>query len=110
MEEEEEELVVVTREEAGELLDIAPSYAKVTQRLKSLITPTLWSLRVTSSLSLVPFMVEYVMKETQDKLLLTKIESLFLEESSRKYLLRMRDEESTEKLAELLAPGVTWPG
>ena len=55
---------------------------------------------------LVPFIVENVLREPQDKELFTKMESLFPEENSRKYLLRMRDEESTEKLAELLAPGV----
>ena len=54
--------------------------------------------------------MENVLKEPQDKELFTKMESLFPEENSRKYLLRMRDEESTEKLAELLAPGVAWPG
>ena len=36
--------------------------------------------------------------------------SLFCDENTRKYLLKMKDDENTEKLAELLAPGVSWPG
>ena len=59
---------------------------------------------------LVPFIVENVLKEPLDKELFTKVESLFADENARKYLLRMKDEPSTEKLAELLAPGVSWPG
>ena len=59
---------------------------------------------------LVPFMTEYVLKEEGDKEILQQIKSLFCDENTRKYLLRMRDDESTEKLAELLAPGVSWPG
>ena len=59
---------------------------------------------------LVPFIVEHVLKEPVDKELFTKVESLFADENARKYLLRMKDEPSTEKLAELLSTGVAWPG
>ena len=56
------------------------------------------------------FILEKVLSEQEDKGLLQQIESLFPDEKSRKYLLQMKNDESTDKLAELLAPGVTWPG
>ena len=56
------------------------------------------------------FILEEVLSEEENKGLLQQIESLFPDEKSRKYLLQMKDDESTEKLAELLAPGVIWPG
>ena len=59
---------------------------------------------------LVPFMIEHVLREEGDKEIFKNIVSLFCDENTRKYLLRMKDEENTEKLAELLAPGVSWPG
>ena len=45
-----------------------------------------------------------------DKALFAKIVSLFSDESARKYLVRMTDEQSTTELAEILAKGVSWPG
>jgi hypothetical protein len=61
---------------------------------------------------LVPFIVENVLREheNKDKDLFQQLESLFSDENARKYLLRMKTEESAEKLSELLAPGVIWPG
>jgi hypothetical protein len=59
---------------------------------------------------LVPFIVGNVLREEANKEILQNIVSLFCDENTRKYLLRMKDEKSTEKLAELLAPGVPWPG
>ena len=59
---------------------------------------------------LATFYYEYVLKEPEDKVLFSEMENLYPDEDGRKYLLQMKSEESTEKLAELLAPGVTWPG
>ena len=56
------------------------------------------------------FYYEYVLKEPEDKVLFSEMENLYPDEDGRKYLLQMKSEDSTEKLAELLAPGVTWPG
>ena len=58
---------------------------------------------------LVDFLHENVLPE-DDKSLFTKVMSLFSDESARKYLVRMTDEESTTQLAEILAGGVSWPG
>ena len=59
---------------------------------------------------LAPFIVENVLKEPENKNLFQQIASVFSDENARKYLIKMRTDESTEKLAELLAAGVTWPG
>ena len=59
---------------------------------------------------LAPFIYERVLLEQENKVFFQKIDNLFPDEDGRKYLLQMKDEESTEKLAELLAPGITWPG
>ena len=59
---------------------------------------------------LAPFIVENVLKEPENKDLFQQIGSVFSDENARKYLIRMRTQESTEKLSELLAAGVTWPG
>ena len=58
---------------------------------------------------LVDFLHENVLPE-EDKALFTKVLSLFSDESSRKYLIRMIDDASTTQLAEILAGGVSWPG
>ena len=58
---------------------------------------------------LVDFLHENVLPE-DDKSLFTKVMSLFSDESARKYLVWMTDEESTTQLAEILAGGVSWPG
>ena len=58
---------------------------------------------------LAPFIYERVLLEQENKVFFQKIDNLFPDEDGRKYLLQMKDEESTEKLAELLAPGITWP-
>ena len=59
---------------------------------------------------LATFYYEYVLKEPEDKVLFSEMENLYPDEDGRKYLLQMKTEPSTEKLAELLAPGVIWPG
>ena len=51
-----------------------------------------------------------VLREQDDKVLFSQVENLYPDEDGRKYLLQMKTEESTEKLAEILAPGVIWPG
>ena len=56
------------------------------------------------------FYYELVLKEPEDKVLFSEMENLYPDEDGRKYLLQMKSEESTEKLAELLSPGVTWTG
>jgi hypothetical protein len=50
---------------------------------------------------LVPFIVENVLREQEnkDKDLFQQLESLFSDENARKYLLRMKTEESAEKLS-----------
>ena len=55
------------------------------------------------------FLYENVLPEG-DKTLFTKVMSLFSDESARKYLIRMNDDESTTQLAEILAGGVSWTG
>ena len=59
---------------------------------------------------LAPFIVENVLKEPENKDLFQQFGSVFSDENARKYLIRMRTKESTEKLSELLSAGVTWPG
>ena len=59
---------------------------------------------------LAPFIVENVLKAPENKDLFQQFGSVFSDENARKYLTRMRTQESTEKLSELLAAGVTWPG
>jgi hypothetical protein len=59
---------------------------------------------------LATFFYEMVLSEQEDKVLFSQMENLYPDEDGRKYLLQMKTEESTEKLAEKLAPGVIWPG
>jgi hypothetical protein len=59
---------------------------------------------------LAPFIVENVLKEPENKNLFQQIASVFSDENARKYLIKMRTEESTGKMADLLAAGVIWPG
>ena len=55
---------------------------------------------------LATFFYEMVLSEQEDKVLFSQMENLYPDEDGRKYLLQMKTEESTEKLA----PGVIWPG
>lgn len=59
---------------------------------------------------LAPFIYERVLVEQENKKYFQQIDNLFPDEDGRKYLLQMKNEESTGKMAELLAPGITWPG
>ena len=63
---------------------------------------------------MVKFIYEQVLSDQGNKDLLPLVESLFSDENARKILVRMKCEQSTERLAErlaeLLGPGVAWPG
>jgi hypothetical protein len=56
------------------------------------------------------FIFEEVLKEQENKELFKQVESLYSDESARKFLVRMSSDESAGRLADLLVPGVTWPG
>ena len=58
----------------------------------------------------VKFIYGEVLSAQENKDLLPLVESLFCDENARKILVRMKCEQSTERLAELLGPGVAWPG
>ena len=58
----------------------------------------------------VKFIYGEVLSAQENKDLLPLVESLFPDENGRKILIRMNCEQSTERLAELLGPGVAWPG
>jgi hypothetical protein len=58
----------------------------------------------------VKFIFEQVLSAQENKDLFPLVESLFSDENARKILVRMKCDQSTERLAELLAPGVAWPG
>ena len=63
---------------------------------------------------MVKFIYEQVLSDQGNKDLLPLVESLFSDENARKILVRMKCEQSTERLAErlaeLLGPGIAWPG
>ena len=58
----------------------------------------------------VKFIFDQVLSAQDNKDLFPLVESLFSDENARKILVRMKGDQSTERLAELLAPGVAWPG
>ena len=56
------------------------------------------------------FIYEQVLREVENKDIFQQVESLFSDEDARRFLIKMNSEENTEKLADLLEPGVIWPG
>ena len=56
------------------------------------------------------FFYDVVLSEQEDKVLFSQMENLWPDGDGRKYVLQMRTEENMEKLAELMDPGVIWPG
>lgn len=57
-----------------------------------------------------PFIMQKVLAGPGNEEIFQHIGSVFADEDARNYLIKMRTQESHEKLAELLSAGVIWPG